>query len=232
MSLRIAALIIAAFSAILSSTAARPEAPAKARAEGDSWVINDDFRADPIPDAVFARMNGKSFKSDCTVPRSDLRYVSVLISDGKGGKSKGEMVVNKLIAKDVVEIFYQLCEAGYAIERMRLIDDYDADDTSSMEANNTSAFNFRKVAGTQRLSNHARGLAIDINPLYNPWVRTKKGKTLVDPPSARKYADRTSSFPYKIDRNDLAYKLFTERGFTWGGSWKSSKDYQHFEKKY
>lgn len=203
-----------------------------AKAVGDSFVISDSFRADPIPDKVFARMQGKSFPKDCTVKRSDLRYVKVLISDGNGGSKQGEMVVNKAIAKDVVEIFCELYEAGYAIERMELIDNYDADDNRSMNANNSSSFCFRKVAGTNKLSNHARGLAIDINPLYNPWVRKNKaGKTLVDPKAGAPYADRSKSFPYKIDKTDLAYKLFISRGFTWGGAWNSSKDYQHFEKK-
>lgn len=211
----------------LLAVAKTPEAVAK----GESFVIDNDFRADPIPDAVFERMKGKSYPKDCTINRKDLRYVKVLISDGKGGSKPGEMVVNKAIAKDVVEIFHELYHAGYPIERMELIDNYDAVDDRSMRANNSSSFCYRVVAGTKKLSNHARGLAIDINPLYNPWVhKNKAGKTLVDPKAGEPYADRTKSFPYKIDKSDLAYKVFKKHGFTWGGEWNSSKDYQHFEK--
>ncbi len=100
-----------------------------------------------------------------------------------------------------------------------------------MADNNTSCFNYRTVSGKSKLSNHSYGCAIDINPLYNPYVRTRDGKVLVSPQNAGEYADRSADFPYKIDREDLCYRLFTEHGFEWGGAWNSSKDYQHFEKK-
>ena len=100
-----------------------------------------------------------------------------------------------------------------------------------MEDNNTSCFNYRVVSGKTTLSNHSYGLAIDINPFYNPYVRTKDGETLVSPEHAGAYADRSADFPYKIDEDDLCFQVFTNHGFTWGGNWKSVKDYQHFEKK-
>lgn len=100
----------------------------------------------------------------------------------------------------------------------------------SMEDNNTSCFNYRVVDGTSSLSKHAYGMAIDINPLYNPYVTYPKGKRRVSPAAGAVYADRNKDFPYKIDKNDLCYQLFTEHGFTWGGSWKTMKDYQHFQK--
>lgn len=82
------------------------------------------------------------------------------------------------------------------------------------------------------ISNHAKGRAIDINPFYNPYITyNKDGTANISPEGSEPYADRTASFPYKIDENDLAYKLFKEHGFTWGGNWNSVKDYQHFEKK-
>jgi hypothetical protein len=100
-----------------------------------------------------------------------------------------------------------------------------------MEDNNTSCFNYRVVEGSTSLSKHAYGLAIDINPLYNPYITYENdGSLSVSPASAKAYADRSISFPYKIDENDLCYKLFTEHGFTWGGNWNSVKDYQHFQK--
>lgn len=188
------------------------------------------FTSSPIDSVVFARMKGKSYKDNCTIPLSELRYLRVLYYDFDGNVCQGEIVCNKLISNDLLEIFEALFNACYPIECMVLIDDYDADDERSMTANNTSCFNFRTVAGTNKLSAHSRGMAIDINPLYNPYVKQVRGKTVVSPLAASAYADRSKAFPHKIDRNDLCYKLFVAHGFRWGGAWRSSKDYQHFEK--
>ncbi len=189
------------------------------------------FSVDTISDKVFQRIWGKSYKHDCTVPRSELRYLQIAHYDGKGNTQQGEMICNKHIANDLIEIFKELYRSKYPIERMRLIDDYNADDERSMEANNTSCFNFRTIAGSKKLSKHSQGMAIDINPLYNPYVRRHSDGTLIiQPQKGRKYANRKKKIPYKIDSSDLCYRLFKQHGFTWGGSWKSSKDYQHFEK--
>ena len=96
-----------------------------------------------------------------------------------------------------------------------------------MLADNSSCFNYRVVAGTKHLSRHALGMAVDINPFENPYIRPN-GQIL--PPEAAEYVDRSKDFPHKIDREDLCYKLFREHGFTWGGAWVHSKDYQHFQK--
>ena len=190
------------------------------------------FSSEPLPDRVFSRVQGKSYKKGCTVPREQLRYVKVLHWNGDGKVCLGEIVCHRSIAADLVEIFRELYNARYPIGRIVLIDNYDADDTGSMCDNNTSCFNYRHVAGTRVPSNHSYGKAIDINPLYNPYVKKKADGTLtVSPKTGRQYADRSKTFKYKIDRQDLCYKLFTKHGFTWGGSWKRSKDYQHFEKK-
>lgn len=190
------------------------------------------FMADTISDKVFARMLGKSYKRNCTVERKRLRYLRVLHHDGKGNIVLGEMVCNSNIADDLTDIFRKLYEAGYPIERMVLIDNYDADDERSMEANNSSCFNFRKKTNPAAgLSKHALGMAIDINPLYNPYLKRRKdGTSVVKPAKGRPYTDRQKSFKYKISKGDLCHRLFIEHGFRWGGSWKSAKDYQHFEK--
>lgn len=193
--------------------------------------LDDWFVAEKIDDIVFDRMMGKSYKEDCTVPRDSLRYLRLLYIDSEGTTRRGEMVCNVAIAGDLVDIFRQLYQARYPIERMELIDNYEADDIRSMRANNTSAFNFRYVANTRKLSNHSRGMAVDLNPLYNPYVKRRKdGTLLVSPEEGRPYADRSEDFPYKITRDDLAYRLFKAHGFKWGGEWRSLKDYQHFEK--
>ena len=188
------------------------------------------FTSSPIDSIVFARMKGKSYKDDCSIPLSELRYLRVLHYDFEGNVCQGELVCNKSISNDLLEIFEALFKARYPIERMVLIDDFDADDDRSMTANNTSCFNFRTVAGTNKLSAHSRGMAIDINPLSTPYVKQVRGKTVVSPSAANAYVNRMREFPYKIDRQDLCYRLFIAHGFRWGGAWRSSKDYQHFEK--
>lgn len=192
---------------------------------------SEDFSVSMIPDAVFQRMKGKSYPADCPVKRSELRYLRLLHVDKEGKIHHGEMVCNKAIAQDVLEIFEELYKHRYPIERVRLIDDYEADDEQSMRANNSSSFCYRVVRGSRKLSAHAKGMAVDINTFYNPCVRrSRSGNITVQPSNARKYSDRSASFPYKIERGDLLWRLFTARGFKWGGSWKSVKDYQHFEK--
>ena len=189
------------------------------------------FCQEEIPDAVFSRMMGKSYKEECTTPREELRYLRVLHYNKVGEELQGELVCHKDIADDLLAIFRELYQAKYPIERMVLIDEYDADDEASMRADNTSAFNFRKASGMRTLSKHSTGMAIDINPLYNPLVKHREGRTRVYPSNATPYIDRSQDFPYKIVKGDLCYRLFKKYGFSWGGDWKSSKDYQHFEKR-
>ena len=193
-------------------------------------VSAQDFYQQEITDEIFARIEGKSFKANCTTPREDLRYLRVLHYNKDREIFEGELICHKDIAEDLLAIFQELYKAAYPIERMVLIDEYDADDEASMRANNTSAFNFRPASGMRRLSSHSTGMAIDINPLYNPLVKHKEGYIRVYPSNATPYIDRTKEFPYKIEKGDLCYRLFKQHGFRWGGDWKSSKDYQHFEK--
>lgn len=187
------------------------------------------FYITEITDELFAKMQGKSYKDNCTVPRKDLRYIHVLHKDLDGETKEGEMVVNQFIAEDVLEILKELYKADYPIEKIRLIDEYDASDEMSMRDNNSSSFNFRFISYTTTVSKHGKGLAVDINTLYNPYVKMVNGSLSVEPATAVEYTDRNKDFRCKIDHNDLCYKLFTEHGFEWGGDWESAKDYQHFE---
>ena len=206
-----------------------PAAEAESEKESEMTRIDKDFYITGITDEIFDRMKGKSFKDDCTVPREDLRYLHVLHKNIDGDVLEGEMVVNKYIAEDVLEILKELYEADYPIERMVLIDEYDADDEASMEDNNSSSFNFRLISHTNRVSKHGLGMAVDINTLYNPYTKVADGKRIIEPITGEPYLDRDASFPYKIEKGDLCYKLFTEHGFVWGGDWTNRKDYQHFE---
>lgn len=197
----------------------------------EAYGLSRCFTAAPIPDAVFARMKGRSYPEGCSVRRSDLRYLRLLHKDLQGHIRLGEMVCNKAIAADVLDIFRQLYLHGYPIESVRLIDDFGANDELSMRANNTSAFCYRVVKGSRRLSPHARGMAVDLNTLYNPcYRRSRSGRVIIQPATAARYVDRSAHFPCKITPSDLAYRLFKAHGFRWGGAWKSVKDWQHFEK--
>lgn len=217
----------------------------------DRTVYKDGFYYEPLSDEIINRITGISYPvtenkkdtlaieavniaaspDDILVSYDELCYMSVLHYNFHGVERTGELICSKAIAQDLVEIFYELYQNEYQIEQIRLIDEYSGDDTLSMQDNNTSCFNYRTVDGTSSLSKHALGLAIDINPFFNPYIVYKNdGTTYISPQGSETYADRSKDFAYKIDENDLCYKLFKEHGFTWGGDWNSCKDYQHFQK--
>ena len=206
---------------------------------GSTWkplkTMGKGFAIWPITDEIFYRMKqGNSYKDNCIVPREDLRYIQALHKDKNGNVHFGEMVVHKLIADDVLEILQKLYDADYPIERMVLPDNYMADDETMMRDNNSSSFNFRFISHTTTVSKHGLGMAVDINTLYNPYhkiVTNEDGiqTEVIEPATGKPYLDRTQSFDYKIEKDDLCYKLFIEKGFEWGGDWTDRKDYQHFE---
>lgn len=221
----------------------------------DSTHYADGFFYQPLTDAVISKITGISYPvaesiapalavtannivsddaaANLGISYDDLCYMQVLHYDFNGEIQIGELICNRKIADDFIEIFHELYVNEYQIEKIRLVDEYGGDDTASMLDNNTSCFNYRVVDGTSSLSKHAIGCAIDINPFYNPYVVFNKngsGETYISPEGSEIYVDRSQSFPYKIDENDLCYKLFKEHGFVWGGDWNSCKDYQHFQK--
>ena len=196
----------------------------------DTMNIDRYFTISEIPDTIFEFMQGRSYKADCTIPRSDLRYLIILHRNMDGQAVVGELVVNKEISADILDIMRELYELNYPIEQVRLVDYYEGDDELSMAANNSSAFNWRTQTGSSaKISKHATGMAIDINPLYNPYYRFPYVNETVSP-GGDLYMDRMWEFPFKIDEDDDCYRIFTEHGFKWGGSWNSLRDYQHFEK--
>lgn len=193
------------------------------------WGVDAFFVERSVPTAVFALMQGRSYGAHCPVPCAHLRYLRLLHVDERGRLLLGEMVCHRRVARQLRQIFRRLYVGRYPIERMVLIDHYDANDERSMRANNTSCFCYRPVAGQKRLSAHAYGLAVDVNPLYNPAVRWRGRRLQVQPATAAPYARRTARFAYKIEPRDLCHRLFVDAGFAWGGAWRSLKDYQHFE---
>lgn len=197
----------------------------------ENKVPQEYFTQSVITDEIYARINGCSYVENEEIALEDLRYLQVLYVGFDAEEHVGELIVNKAIADDILEIMRVLYENRYPIERMELVDEYGGDDELSMQANNTSAFNYRPVEGTNKLSRHSYGMAIDINPFYNPCVRKySDGSSKSFPEGSDEYVDRGKDFPYKIDKEDLCYQLFTERGFRWGGAWNNPQDYQHFDK--
>lgn len=190
------------------------------------------FTAVPVVGEVLERISGVSYKPGFSLPAEELRYLRIPhFAYIHGDIILGEMVCNAAIADDLLAIFRTLFEHHYPIARMQLIDDFGGDDNASMLANNTSCFNDRPKSWSRtEKSPHALGLAVDVNPFYNPLVRVRDGVVRVYPAESRAFADRTQVFDYKISKTDLCYQEFVARGFRWGGSWASSQDYQHFEK--
>lgn len=184
------------------------------------------FVSQPVPIDIRRRMLGKSLPDTTKISFTQLRYLTLPYYDFDGNIQIGEMVCNKAIADDLLHIFRTLFSEAYPICSIRLVDDFEASDEASMEANNTSCFNYRYVEGTRRLSRHAFGKAVDINPLQNPFVRGSR----IRPVTATDFVDRSKDFPHKIDKDDLCKKVFTSYGFRWGGNWYRMKDWQHFEK--
>ena len=158
---------------------------------------SDGFSVQEIPDSIWTRMQGKTYHANPHVGRSDLRYLKVLHWDYDEATHQGELVCNKLIADKLLYIFRELYAHHYPIQRIRLADDYDADDERQMQDNNTSCFCYRNVPDTKKLSYHARGLAIDINTRYNPYVRFRKdGTMIVQPANGKPYTDRKKPVSY------------------------------------
>lgn len=181
-----------------------------------------------IDDTIYTRIKDKSYPSNAVTPLHDLRYLKVLHIGFDGQTHEGVLIVNVNIANDIIDIFKSLYEEKYEIEKIKLVDEYDANDEVSMEDNNTSAFNNRNVGNSSKISKHAYGLAIDINPKQNPYVHLNG---TCEPASSRIYCDRTNiNLKHMIDKDDLCYKLFLEHGFKWGGNFTGDKDYQHFYK--
>ena len=182
----------------------------------------------PAIQPVTAADLGPSWHPGCPIDPQDLRRVDVDYLGFDEQTHRGALIVNEELAPDVVAIFDQLLHLRYPIAKIRTVDTYpNADDELSMEDNNTSAFNCRDIPGTGRWSQHAYGGAIDLNPLLNPYL-DRAGA--FQPDNAAPYLDRNRSDPGVLHAEDPAVRAFTDRGWRWGGDWRTPKDYQHFER--
>jgi poly-gamma-glutamate synthesis protein (capsule biosynthesis protein) len=178
----------------------------------------------PMSDALCARVVGCSWRDDPRCPAlAELAHVEFAHVDFAGRVARGELIVARAIASRAVELFRRLYALGFPIRQARLIDDYGGSDDASMAADNSSAFNFRTVAGSELLSQHARGLAIDINPVENPW-RKKDGFV---PAEGAAYVDRARVRPGMIVRPGPVVAALDELGWEWGGDWQHARDDHH-----
>jgi poly-gamma-glutamate synthesis protein (capsule biosynthesis protein) len=186
------------------------------------------------PDIKKRMVEGNSWRKGCPVSLSDLRYIEVDHLDFSNNISRGELIVHKDIAQEVVDIFEELYNMNYAIHQMRLVSDFNGNDWQSIEADNSSAFNCRKATGSKKWSKHSYGKAIDINPIENPYI-SKTGH--ISHKESQKYRKRRhQDLSNLADRavllkRDPATKAFKKYGWKWGGDWHTIKDYQHFVKK-
>jgi len=207
----------------------------------DAQNLDVYFTSSELTEVQKEAMNGKSYIENPDISYDDLRYIKVLHYNFYHQIQVGELVVNQAIAEDCRQIFMELFQEEYEINSMYLIDRYyekdqarngEQVDISSINDDNTSAFHYRKIAGTEVLSNHAYGMAIDINPLENPYVKEANLQQTVASPykDYNSYKDRTAQRAHMISKDDACYRIFKAHGFQWGGEWNGNKDYQHFEK--
>ncbi|RZQ64933.1 M15 family peptidase [Amycolatopsis suaedae] len=176
---------------------------------------------EPVPARVLAR---STWRPECPVPSGQLRYLTMSFWGFDGRAHTGEMLVNASVAAQVTKAFGELYAARFPIEEMRVTraDELDAPPTG--DGNNTGAFVCRPVRGQTTWSAHASGLAVDVNPFCNPYV---KGD-LVLPELASAYTDRGRERPGMILPGGPVVRAFTAAGWTWGGTWTSPKDIMHF----
>ncbi len=183
------------------------------------------FKTSDISDEIKSKMQGKSMPDNSTISYEDLSYLEVSYYDFDGNIKTGDLIVNKRLASEVLDIFKELYDKKYPINKISLIDNYDADDNLSMLDNNSSGFCYRTIKGSNKVSNHGKGMAIDINPFQNPHIVNGQS----NPVEAFAYSDRNLDDTGIIRENDDCYNAFVSRGWTWGGDWRNP-DYQHFEK--
>lgn len=177
-----------------------------------------------IDRAQARRMRGVSWRPGCPVPLRDLRLLRLRHWGFDGRVRTGRLIVHADAARDLVGVFRRLYAARFPIRRMVPVDAYGGSDFRSIEADNTSAFNCRRVEGSRRWSEHAFGRALDVNPIENPYVA--HGRTAH--PASVPYLDRARLRPGMAYEGGVLVRAFDAIGWGWGGRWAAVKDYQHF----
>jgi D-alanyl-D-alanine carboxypeptidase len=182
-------------------------------------------RVQPIPPAMRAQMTGVSWHPGCPVALDDLRLITLTYRGFDGRAHTGRLVANRTAAPALVAVFRRLYAVKFPIRRMEPVDRYGGDDFRSIEADNTSGFNCRAATGSTRWSNHAYGLAIDVNPIENPYVSGGRSSH----PASAPYLDRSRHRPGMAYEGGVLVDAFRAVGWDWGGTWSGGvRDFQHF----
>lgn len=181
-------------------------------------------QSEGLGEPVTAAELGHSWEPGCPVPPDDLRRLRVPYLGFDGLAHEGDLIVHADHAGAVLSVFSQLHAAGYPIESIVPIGDLPVDAEDQAGYSNTSGFHCRVVGGTSRWSEHARGLAIDLNPHLNPFVTSAE----IWPVGSEEYVDRSLGKPGMIENDDVVVTAFASIGWHWGGHWSSLKDYHHF----
>lgn len=171
-----------------------------------------------------------TFPDKFPLTTDDLRmvYVEFLGFDNKA--HQGTLIVNQSVANDVLKVFQKLNKEKFPIRRMDAIfglQNIKGNNLSIYEQDNTVAFHARKeVSNRDKWSQHAYGLAVDLNPVENPYVSRKS----ITPPAGKNFLNRNEVRMGMVALNNVAYNAFAEIGWKWGGNWRTIKDYMHFSK--
>jgi hypothetical protein len=188
------------------------------------------FSIGQIPHSLLGSMMSKNiWTSECPVPMESLKFLNLTHYDFENKLLSGQMIVHEKVAKNVISIFEELLKIKFPIKKISLIDNYNGDDQLSMSDNNSSCFNYRKIANSKVISMHSYGLAIDINPVQNPYIFDSKveNKLEIWPDEGKLYLNRTNQ---RAGMVEPIVTLFAYYGFSvWGGSWNEPLDYHHFQ---
>lgn len=186
------------------------------------------FKKEVLPDEIYEDMIGVTIHENSIMKQEDLSYLTLSYYGYDGKTHIGNLIMAQTVADDIIEIFKILYNNQYPIEKMVLPDVYDGVDELSMQDNNTSGYNDRPIDSSGTVSYHQLGRAVDINPLYNPYIKFSTND--IQPKTGKEYLNRETNVKGMIHENDICVQAFKARGWKWGGDWTSVKDYQHFEK--
>ena len=185
--------------------------------------VTKTIKLDTIIDSDLKKIKVRSDLKNFNSIYKELSLINVYYFGYDSLVHRGQLVCHKSVVNELKEIFIELYKIKFPIESVRPISLFEWNDEISMSSNNTSCFNYRTVSNSNKLSEHSKGLAIDLNPKYNPYISSKG----VISPKNGEYNNKNIG---TIIVDSKVISIFRDKGWKWGGNWKRSKDYQHFSK--
>ena len=195
----------------------------KKKEEKSFSKVTKTIKLDTIIDSDLKKIKVRSDLKNFNSIYEELSLVNVYYLGYDSLVHRGQLVCHKSVANELKEIFIELYKIKFPIQYVRPISLFEWNDEISMSSNNTSCFNYRTVSKSNKLSEHSKGLAIDLNPKYNPYISSKG----VISPKNGEYNNKNIG---TIIDDSKVISIFKDKGWKWGGNWKRSKDYQHFSK--